>query len=240
MPLPKIVTPTYELVLPSSNRKIKFRPFLVKEEKILILAMESQDTKQIANAVKNVITHCILTKGIKVDKLSTFDIEYLFLNIRGKSVGEDIEVMVTCPDDGKTQVPTLINIDSIKVQKSDDHETDIKLDDTYTLRMKYPSLNEFIKSNFAGGVDDMNVDDTFDLIASCIEQVYSEEESWSSADCTKKELNDFLEQLDSKQFKNIEKFFETMPKLSHTVTVINPNTKKENKIVLEGLQNFFG
>ena len=240
MPLPKIVTPTYELVLPSSNRKIKFSPFLVKEEKILILAMESQDTKQIANAVKNVITHCILTKGIKVDKLSTFDIEYLFLNIRGKSVGEDIEVMVTCPDDGKTQVPTLINIDSIKVQRSDDHETDIKLDDTYTLRMKYPSLNEFIKSNFAGGVDDMNVDDTFDLIASCIEQVYSEEESWSSADCTKKELNDFLEQLDSKQFKNIEKFFETMPKLSHTVTVINPNTKKENKIVLEGLQNFFG
>ena len=240
MPLPKIATPTYELVLPSSNRKIKFRPFLVKEEKILILAMESQDTKQIANAVKNVITHCILTKGIKVDKLSTFDIEYLFLNIRGKSVGEDIEVMVTCPDDGKTQVPTLINIDSIKVQRSDDHETDIKLDDTYTLRMKYPSLNEFIKSNFAGGVDDMNVDDTFDLIASCIEQVYSEEESWSSADCTKKELNDFLEQLDSKQFKNIEKFFETMPKLSHTVTVINPNTKKENKIVLEGLQNFFG
>ena len=240
MPLPKIVTPTYELVLPSSNRKIKFRPFLVKEEKILILAMESQDTKQIANAVKNVITHCILTKGIKVDKLSTFDIEYLFLNIRGKSVGEDIEVMVTCPDDGKTQVPTLINIDSIKVQKSDDHETDIKLDDTYTLRMKYPSLNEFIKSNFAGGVDDMNVDDTFDLIASCIEQVYSEEESWSSADCTKKELKDFLEQLDSKQFKMIEKFFETMPKLSHTVTVINPNTKKENKIVLEGLQNFFG
>ena len=239
MPLPKIVTPTYELVLPSSNRKIKFRPFLVKEEKILILAMESQDTKQIANAVKNVITHCILTKGIKVDKLSTFDIEYLFLNIRGKSVGEDIEVMVTCPDDGKTQVPTLINIDSIKVQRSDDHETDIKLDDTYTLRMKYPSLNEFIKSNFAGGVDDMNVDDTFDLIASCIEQVYSEEESWSSADCTKKELKEFLEQLDSKQFKMIEKFFETMPKLSHTVTVINPNTKKENKIVLEGLQNFF-
>ena len=240
MPLPKISTPTYELTLPSSNKKIKVRPFLVKEEKILIIAMETQDTKQIVNAIKDILGKCILTRGIKVEKLSTFDIEYLFLNIRGKSVGEQIEVMVTCPDDGKTQVPTLINIDSIKVQKSDDHETDIKLDDTYTLRMKYPSLNEFIKSNFAGGVDDMNVDDTFDLIASCIEQVYSEEESWSSADCTKKELKDFLEQLDSKQFKNIEKFFETMPKLSHTVTVINPNTKKENKIVLEGLQNFFG
>ena len=239
MPLPTISTPTYELVLPSSNRKIKFRPFLVKEEKILILAMESQDTKQIANAVKNVITHCILTKGIKLEKLSTFDIEYLFLNIRGKSVGEDIEVMVTCPDDGKTQVHALINIDSIKVQKSDDHEKDIKLDDQYTLRMRYPSLNEFIKNNFATATE-MNVDDTFDLIASCIDQVYSEEESWASADCTKKELSNFLEQLDSKQFKAIEKFFETMPKLSHTVKVTNPNTKKECEIVLEGLQNFFG
>ena len=239
MPLPKIATPTYELVLPSSNKKIKFRPFLVKEEKILIIAMESQDTTQIANAVKDVISHCILSRGIKVEKLSTFDIEYLFLNIRGKSVGEDIEVMVTCPDDGKTQVSTSINIDSIKVITSDDHEKDIKLDEQYTLRMKYPSLNEFIKNNFASATD-MNVDDTFDLIASCIDQVYSEEESWTSADCTKKELKQFLEQLDSKQFKAIEKFFETMPKLSHTVKVINPNTKVESEIVLEGLQNFFG
>ena len=239
MPLPKIATPTYELVLPSSNKKIKYRPFLVKEEKILILAMESQDSTQSANAVKDVISNCILSRGIKVEKLSTFDIEYLFLNIRGKSVGEDIEVMVTCPDDGKTQVPALINIDTIKVQKSDDHEKDIKLDDQYTLRMRYPSLNEFIKNNFATATE-MNVDDTFDLIASCIDQVYSEEESWASADCTKKELSNFLEQLDSKQFKAIEKFFETMPKLSHTVKVTNPNTKKECEIVLEGLQNFFG
>ena len=239
MPLPTISTPTYELTLPSSNRKIKYRPFLVKEEKILILAMESQDSKQIARAVKDVITKCILSKGIKVEKLATFDIEYLFLNIRGKSVGEEIEVMITCPDDGKTQVPALINIDSIKVQRNDEHEKDIVLDEQYTLRMKYPSLNEFIKNNFASA-EDMNVDDTFDLVASCIEQVYSEEESWSSSDCTKKELKDFLEQLDSKQFKMVEKFFETMPKLSHTVTVTNPNTKKECKIVLEGLQNFFG
>ena len=239
MPLPKIATPTYELVLPSSNKKIKFRPFLVKEEKILIIAMESQDTTQIANAVKDVISHCIISRGIKVEKLSTFDIEYLFLNIRGKSVGEDIEVMVSFPDDGKTQVPTSINIDSIKVITSDDHEKDIKLDEQYTLRMKYPSLNEFIKNNFASATD-MNVDDTFDLIASCIDQVYSEEESWTSADCTKKELKQFLEQLDSKQFKAIEKFFETMPKLSHTVKVTNPNTKVESEIVLEGLQNFFG
>ena len=239
MPLPKIATPSYELVIPSSKKKVKFRPFLVKEEKILILAMESQDNSQIASAVKDVISNCILSRGIKVDKLSTFDIEYLFLNIRGKSIGEDVEVMVTCPDDGKTQVPTRIMLDDIKIQISDDHNQDIKLDDDYTLRMKYPSLDEFIKNNFnAGG--DINVDDTFDLISSCIEQVYSEEESWAASDCTKKELSQFVEQLNSSQFKEIEKFFETMPKLSHTVKVINPNTKKENEVVLEGLQSFFG
>ena len=238
MPLPRIATPTYELVLPSSNKKIKYRPFLVKEEKVLIIALESQDQKQIANAVKSIITSCILSRGIKVEKLSTFDIEYLFLNIRGKSVGEDIEVMVTCPDDGKTQVPMSINIDSIQIKKSDEHNPDIKLDEQFTLRMRYPSLSEFIKSNFT--MEDMKVDDTFELIASCVDQVYSEEESWTQEDCTKKELVDFIEQLNSSQFKEIEKFFDTMPKLSHKVKVINPNTKVESEIVLEGLQNFFG
>ena len=239
MPLPKISTPTYELVLPSSNKKIKYRPFLVKEEKVLILAMESQDTSTVANAVKDVLASCILSRGIKVQKLSTFDIEYLFLNIRGKSVGEKIEVMVTCPDDGKTQVPTSINIDEIKVIVDKKHNKDIKLDDQYTLRMRYPSLDEFVKNNFATAAD-VSVDDTFDLISSCIDQVYSEEESWTAADCTKKELSQFVESLNSNQFKEIETFFETMPKLSHVVKVINPNTKKENEIVLEGLQNFFG
>ena len=239
MPLPTISTPTYELTLPSSDKKIKYRPFLVKEEKILILAMESEDTKQIASSIKNVISKCILSRGIKVEKLSTFDIEYLFLNIRGKSVGEHIEVMVTCPDDGKTQVPMSINIDSIKVQKNDEHDKDIKLDDTYTLRMKYPSLSEFTKTNF-GSMNEMKVDDTFELIASCIDQVYSEEESWSHQECTKKELSDFIESLNSNQFKLVEKFFETMPKLSHTVKVTNPNTKVESEIKLEGLQSFFG
>ena len=239
MPLPKISTPTYELVLPSSNKKIKYRPFLVKEEKVLILAMESQDTSTVANAVKDVLASCILSRGIKVQKLSTFDIEYLFLNIRGKSVGEKIEVMVTCPDDGKTQVPTSINIDEIKVIVDKKHNKDIKLDDQYTLRMRYPSLDEFVKNNFATAAD-VSVDDTFDLISSYIDQVYSEEESWTAADCTKKELSQFVESLNSNQFKEIETFFETMPKLSHKVKVINPNTKKENEIVLEGLQNFFG
>jgi len=238
MPLPKIATPTYELVLPSSGRKIKYRPFLVKEEKILIIALESQDQKQITNAVKSILSSCIITKGTKVDKLATFDIEYLFLNIRGKSIGENIDVMVTCPDDEKTQVSTTINIDDIKVQTSEDHQKDIKLDDTYSLRMKYPSLGEFVSSNFSG--ENIKVQDTFDLIASCIDQVYSEEESWTQEECTKKELNDFVESLNTNQFQEIEKFFETMPKLSHTVKIVNPNTKVENDIKLEGLQNFFG
>lgn len=236
MPLPKISTPTYDLTVPSSGKKIKYRPFLVKEEKVLIIAMESQDDKQIAQAVKDVLDSCILTKGISVDKLATFDIEFLFLNIRGKSVGEEVEVLVTCPDDDKTKVPVRVNLDHIKIVKSDEHQRDISLDDKLFMRMKYPAMGEFVKSNFSV---DTQVDDTFDLVCSCIEQVYSEDESWSASDCTKEELNEFLEQLDSKQFKKIEKFFETMPKLSHTIKVINPNTKVENKIVLEGLNAFF-
>jgi len=239
MPLPKISTPTYELEIPSSKKTIKYRPFLVKEEKVLIIAMESEDSKQIANAVKDVISACILTRGVKVDELSTFDIEYLFLNIRGKSVGEDVEVLITCPDDNITQVPTLINLDEIQVQVSDEHSRDIKLDDTLMLRMKYPSMDEFIKSNFTAGTE-IGVTETFDLIAACIEQVYSEEESWAAKDCTKKELLEFVEQLSSKQFKEIEKFFDTMPKLSHTITVKNPKTGVESEVVLEGLTSFFG
>jgi hypothetical protein len=239
MPLPKISTPTYELEIPSSKKTIKYRPFLVKEEKVLIIAMESEDSKQIANAVKEVISACILTRGVKVEELSTFDIEYLFLNIRGKSVGEDVEVLITCPDDNITQVPTLINLDEIKVQVSDDHSRDIKLDDNLILRMKYPSMDEFIKSNFTAGTE-IGVTETFDLIASCIEQVYSEEESWSAKDCTKKELLEFIEQLSSKQFKEIETFFDTMPKLSHTIKVKNPKTDVESEVVLEGLTSFFG
>ena len=237
MPLPKISTPTYELVLPSTGKKIKYRPFLVREEKVLIVAMESEDERQIASAVKDVIKNCILTRGVKVDDLATFDIEYLFLNIRGKSVGEDVEVLVTCPDDGKTQVPTVINLDDIKVQKGEGHSRDIVLDSDLTLRMKYPSMSEFVKNNFSG--EEITVEGTFNLISSCVEQVFNEEESWSAADCTPKEMNEFLEQLSSKQFKEIEKFFETMPKLSHTVKVKNPNTNVDNEILLEGLNAFF-
>ena len=238
MPLPKIATPTYELELPSTGKKIRYRPFLVKEEKILIIAMESENQKEIADAIKTVIGNCISTRGVKVDELSTFDIEYLFLNIRGKSVGETVEVMITCPDDGETQVPVFIPLDEIKVQKNPKHNRDIKLDDNLVMRMKYPSLSEFIKTNFIeeGGV---GVTESFDLISSCIDQIFNEEESWSGSDCSKKELSEFIEQLTSQQFKEIESFFETMPKLSHKVKVTNPNTKVKSDVVLEGLSAFF-
>lgn len=238
MPLPKSTTPVYELELPSTKKKIKYRPFLVKEEKVLILALESEDMKQVTDAVKNVLTACIQTRGVKVDKLSTFDIEYLFLNVRGKSVGEVIDVNVTCPDDGETTVETQINIDDIKVFTDEDHSRDIELDNDLTLRMRYPSLNEFIKNNFSQG--EMNVDEGFEIIANCIEQVFNEEESWSATDCSKKELLDFVENLTTAQFTRVEKFFLTMPKLTHTVKVTNPKTKVENEIVLEGLASFFG
>jgi len=239
MPLPKIATPIYELELPSTQKKIRYRPFLVKEEKILIIAMESEDQKQITNAIKNVISNCILSRGIKVEQLSTFDIEYLFLNIRGKSVGENVDVLVTCPDDGQTQVEVTIDLDAIKVHVDPEHSRDIKLDENLTMRMKYPSLDEFIKSNFSFD-DGMGVDESFQLIASCVEQIYNEEESWSASDCTKKEMVAFIEELSSKQFKEIEKFFETMPKLSHTIKVKNPKTEVESEVVLEGLSSFFG
>ena len=239
MPLPKIATPTYELELPSSGQTIQYRPFLVKEEKLLVLALEGEDVKEITTAIKNVIKSCIQTKGIKVDTLPTFDIEYLFLNIRGKSVGEDLEVKLLCPDDNETYVPVKVLIDDIKVVKSDEHTKQIKLDSNLMMEMKYPSLAEFIKNNFDFG-QDASMDQSFDLIASCIDKIYNEEEVWAAADCTKKEITSFLDQMNSSQFKEIETFFETMPKLSHTVKVKNPKTKVESTIVLEGLSSFFG
>ena len=238
MPLPKISTPTYELELPSTGKTIKYRPFLVKEEKELVIALESEDTKQITNAIKAVLKSCVLTKGIKVETLPTFDIEYLFLNIRGKSVGEELELNLVCPDDETTEVPVTINLDDIQVEKNEDHTNQVKLDDNLMMELKYPSLDEFIKSNF-DFKETNQMDQSFQLIASCIDKIYNEEEVWAAADCTKKEMNEFLESMNSGQFKEIEKFFETMPKLSHTVTITNPNTKVESEVVLEGLASFF-
>ena len=239
MPLPKIATPTYELELPSTEKTVNYRPFLVKEEKLLVLALESEDTKQITTAIKAVLKSCVLTKGIKVEHLPTFDIEYLFLHIRGKSVGEEIEVNITCPDDEKTQVPITLDLDDIKVQKNDKHNNQIKLDDNLMMELKYPSLDQFIKNNF--DFDEKNqMEQSFDLIGTCIDKIYNEEEVWATADCTKKEVKEFLESMNSSQFKQIEKFFETMPKLKHTIKVTNPNTKVKSEVVLEGLASFFG
>ena len=239
MPLPTIATPTYELELPSTGKTIKYRPFLVKEEKLLVLALESEDNKQISTAIQAVLKSCIKSRGVKVEQLPTFDIEYLFLHIRGKSVGEEIEVNLICPDDNETSIPVTINIDDIAVQKPKDHNKQIKLDKNLMMELKYPSLEQFVKNNFdfEGG---SQVDQSFEVIAGCIDKIYTEEEVWSTSDCTKKEVKNFLEQMSSKQFKEIEKFFETMPKLSHQVEITNPNTKVKSTVVLEGLSSFFG
>jgi len=241
MPLPTIATPTYELTLPSTGKKIKYRPFLVKEEKLLILALDSKDQFEITNSVKDVLKKCVLTRGIKIDDLPTFDIEYLFLNVRAKSVGEDINLVVTCPDDKETEVPVTIYVDEIEVIKSKEHSKDITLDKDMTLRMKYPSLNQFVENNF--DVEDnpeTTVNKTFQLVADCMETVFTKEDAWDSNDYSPEERMQFIEQLSSKQFKEVEKFFATMPKLSHTIEVTNPNTKKKSSIVLEGLADFFG
>jgi hypothetical protein len=236
MPLPKLVAPTYELVLPSTEQKIKFRPFLVKEEKILLLAMESEDEKQMTEAVKTILKNCILSK-VKVEELPVFDIEYIFLNIRSKAVGEEIELNVTCPDDGETEVKVKLNIDDIQVIKPEGHNRVIKLNDTVAVQMKYPSMETFIKNNFSGSG---NVEDVFELASSCIEQVAEGEDVYETKSFSKKELNDFMDSMDTAQFMMLQNFFETMPRLSHTIKVTNPDTKVESEIVLEGLASFLG
>ncbi len=240
MPLPKINTPTYELVLPSNNKKVKYRPFLVREEKILVMALETEDMKQITNSIVQILDDCILTKGVDVTKLASFDIEYLFLNIRAKSVGESVEVNITCPDDEKTTVEMNINIDSIKVKKDRKHKDIIKLDDTLSMKLKYPSMEQFMENNFdVNEATADNVSKSLGLITTCIDQIYNDEESWDADESSKDELTDFIEQLNTKQFKQIEKFFETMPKLSHKIKIKNPKTEVESEVVLEGLAAFF-
>ena len=240
MALPKLTTPTYELEIPSTDEKISYRPFLVKEEKILLMAMESGKNEDIINAVKQIVSECTFNK-LKVGTMPMFDIEYIFLNIRAKSIGEAIKVRVTCPDDGETEIPVTVYVDEIKVVKSKDHKTDIVLDDKMTLRMKYPSINQFIETNFDVNEDPKeNVNKTFKIISECIDTIYTQEDAWDAKDYTSKERVEFIEQLNSKQYKEVEKFFATMPKLSHKIEVTNPNTKKKSSVVLEGLADFFG
>ena len=238
MPLPKLNTPTYELTLPSSNRKVKYRPFLVKEEKILLIAMESEDEKEMQNAVKQILKNCILTRGISVDKLAVFDIEYLFLNIRGKSVGEDIKLNIVCPDDEVTEVEVSVNVEDVKIQKSDKHDPVIQLTDQVAIVMKYPSMEMFVKNNITGE-SQQKVDTIFDMTIDCISQVVEGEDVLEAKSFSKKEMLEFVETFDTQQFQKIQDFFETMPKLSHKIKVLNPKTNVKSEVVIEGLSSFF-
>jgi hypothetical protein len=236
MALPKLGVPQYELSLPSTGKTVKYRPFLVKEEKVLLLAMESQEEKQVIDAVKNVLKSCVISR-IKVDQLPSFDLEYLFLKIRAAAIGEVIEMTVTCTDDGETSATATINIDEVEVTKEEGHNKKIMLTDTTGILMKYPSMDRFIESQFLNkGID---ADHIFNFIAEHIEQIFDEEEVYDSSTTSKKEFREFVESLTTKQFESIQKFYETMPRLSHTFTVVNPNTGNECEYTIEGLQSFF-
>jgi len=236
MALPTINTPTYELVVPSTDEKIKYRPFLVKEEKILLIASESGKQEDIINAIKQIATACTFGK-LKIGRMPMFDVEYIFLQIRAKSVGEVSELTLIAPDDKETRVNVEIDLSEVKVQVQDDHTNKIELTDEMGIYMQYPTVDTFGKS----GMTEITASNMLEVISACIAQVYDKkgEEVWESKDSTKKELVDFIEQLSSKQFAEIQKFFDTMPKLKHVVTVKNPKTKKETEVVLSGLSDFF-
>jgi hypothetical protein len=236
MPLPKLVVPEYELELPSSKETVKYRPFLVKEEKLLLTAMQLGTEKDMMNAVKTIIKNCTNLKS-RVDDLATFDIEYLFLKIRSKSVGEVSKIMVTCPDDDETQVEVEIDLESIQVTWPEKHTTKIELTDSIGIIMKYPSLDTFVKLNFTG--EDITVDNIFDLSITCIDQIYDGEEIYDVKTYTKKELLEFLESMKSDQFMRLQDFFSDMPRLEHDIEVENPNTGIKSIIKLEGLGSFF-
>ena len=237
MALPKLTTPTYELEIPSTDEKIKYRPFLVKEEKILMMAMESKENADITQAVKDIVSECTFNK-VKIDDMPMFDVEYIFLQIRSKSVGEVSKLKLLCPDDKKTYAEIDLNLTEVKVQVGEDHTNKIELENGMGIIMTYPTIDSFSKS----GIKDINASNMLDVISNCILQIYEKngEKTYDPKDQTKKELTDFIEQLNTKQFKEVQKFFESMPKLKHEITVKNPKTKKENKVTLTGLNDFFG
>ena len=232
MPLPEIVTPTYELVVPSTKKKIKYRPFLVKEQKVLIVAMESQDDAQIIEAIRTILKSCINSR-IKIDDLALFDIEYIFLQIRARSISEQIELKITCPDDGETEVNVNFLVDDVNIQFPEGHSNIIKLENDVTIEMRYPNLDYFRKVNFA----DEELD-PYDLVAQCIKNVYIGTESAGSFSF--KEAREWVDTLTASQFDKIQEFFNSMPTLRHELKVKNHNTGVTNDIVIEGLVSFFG
>ena len=231
MALPEIATPTYTLTIPSTKKKVKYRPFLVKEQKLLILAMENEDQEQILDAITNTIKSCLITK-VDMATLALFDIEYLFLQIRARSISEEIEMRVTCGDDGETTVDVKFMVDDVKVNFPKGHTNIIKLDDNLTIEMQYPDLDYFAKINFM----DEKVDE-YELVAKCIKRVYVGEDDFTSDSLD--ESKEWVEGLTNNQFEKIQSFFETMPTLRHVLKVKNPNTKVVNEVVLEGLSDFF-
>ena len=237
MALPKLTTPTYELEIPSTDEKIKYRPFLVKEEKILMMAMESKSDSDITQAVKDIVLECTFNK-VDISHMPMFDVEYIFLQIRSKSVGEVSNLKLLCPDDGKTYAEVELNLTEVEVHVGDDHTNKIELDNGMGMIMTYPTIDSFRDS----GIRDINAGNMLDVISGCIMQIYEEEgkKTYDPKDQTKKELTEFIEQLSTKQFKDVQKFFETMPKLKHEMTIKNPKTKKESKVTLTGLNDFFG
>ena len=236
MALPKLTTPTYELEIPSTDEKIKYRPFLVKEEKILMMALESKSEKDITQAVKDIVSECTFNK-VNIDNMPMFDVEYIFLQVRSKSVGEVSKLKLLCPDDKKTYADVEVDLNEVKVQVGEDHTNKIDLGNGMGIIMQYPSIDSFKDS----GIRDINASNMLEVISTCILQIYEDEgkKVYNSKDQTSKELTDFIEQLNTKQFKDVQKFFDTMPKLKHEITIKNPKTKKESKIVLSGLNDFF-
>ena len=236
MALPKLNTPTYELEVPSTDDKIKYRPFLVKEEKILLMAMESRKNEDIVQAVKDIVTTCTFEK-LDVSSLPMFDVEYIFLNIRAKSVGEISKLKLLAPDDKKTYVDVELNLTEVEVQVDDKHTNKIELGNDMGVIMTYPTIDSFMET----GIQSINANNMLDLIGSCILQVYEKkgEKVYNSKDQTKKELTEFIESMNTKQFKEVQMFFDTMPKLKHTIKITNPNTKKTSEVTLSGLNDFF-
>lgn len=238
MPLPKPPVPTYELEIPSTNKKVQYRPFLVKEEKILLIAMESQDEKQIRDAVIQILKSCILTRGVKVESLSMFDIEYIFLNIRSKAVGETIDMKLTCKDDGETEVDYVLELDQVKVQFPEGHNKKIMFDDNSGIVMKYPGFDQFIRSQIM--MKEPSASEVFDIVIDSVHQIFNSDEVWEADNTPRKEVAEYIESLTTKQFEKIQQFFVTMPKLSHKFKITNPNTGVESEYEIEGLVNFFG
>lgn len=238
MALPKPTVPTYELELPSTGKTIKYRPFIVKEEKLLLIATESGEDKQMRDAIVEILKACILTRGVKVDDLPMFDLEYIFLRIRSKSVGELIEMIFTAKDDNETKLPYTLNLEEVVCNKPEGHDKKVSLSATSGLIMKYPSMEQFITSQILQ--KDQSTEEIFDEIINCVEQIYDGDEVWEAKTTPKKEIKDYLEGLTSKQFEEIQKFYATMPKVSHTFSLTNPNTGVASEYTIEGLTNFFG